>query len=95
MVVHTLRLRRVLDPYSTLARAALTQQAGYLEVLSRTSPWNPSDLVIHMTRRVRGLPLWFSLASNGTKAYEHAVERGRPRYARRPTVSPRHLTSSW
>ena len=62
------------DP--NLARAALTQQAGYLEVLTPTSPWNPSDLAIHMTRRVRGLPLWFSLASNGTKAYEQAVERG-------------------
>ena len=62
------------DP--NLARAALTQQAGYLEVLTPTSPWNPSDLAIHMTRRVRGLPLWFSLASNGTHAYERAVERG-------------------
>ena len=62
------------DP--NLARAALTQQAGYLEVLTPTSPWNPSDLAIHMTRRARGLPLWFSLASNGTKAYERAVERG-------------------
>ena len=29
-----------------------------------------------MTRRARGLPLWFSLAANGTKAYERAVERG-------------------
>ena len=62
------------DP--NLARAALTQQAGYLEVLTPTSEWNPSDLAIHMTRRARGLPLWFSLASNGTKAYERAVERG-------------------
>ncbi len=62
------------DP--NLARAALTQQAGYLEVLTPTSPWNPSDLAIHMTRRVRGLPLWFSLAANGTGAYERAVERG-------------------
>jgi L-2,4-diaminobutyrate decarboxylase len=62
------------DP--NLARAALTQHAGYLETLTPTSPWNPSDLAIHMTRRVRGLPLWFSLASNGTKAYERAVERG-------------------
>jgi len=29
-----------------------------------------------MTRRVRGLPLWFSLASNGTTAYERAIECG-------------------
>src|SRR5262249_4442974 len=62
------------DP--NLARAALSQHAGYLEVLTSTSAWNPSDLAIHMTRRVRGLPLWFSLASNGTDAYTRAVERG-------------------
>ncbi len=72
------------DP--NLARDALTQHAGYLEVLTPSSPWNPSDLAIHMTRRVRGLPLWFSLASNGTKAYERAVERGLALAARgRPT----------
>jgi L-2,4-diaminobutyrate decarboxylase len=62
------------DP--NLARAALTQQAGYLEVLTPTSPWNPSDLAIHMTRRVRGLPLWFALAASGTDAFERAVARG-------------------
>jgi glutamate/tyrosine decarboxylase-like PLP-dependent enzyme len=62
------------DP--NLARAALTQRAGYLETLMPTSPWNPSDLAIHMTRRVRGLPLWFSLASHGTDAYDRAVTYG-------------------
>jgi glutamate/tyrosine decarboxylase-like PLP-dependent enzyme len=62
------------DP--NLARAALTQQAGYLDVLTPTSPWNPSDLAIHMTRRARGLPLWFALAATGTQAFERAVERG-------------------
>ena len=29
----------------------------------------------HLTRRARGLPLWFSLAVNGTAAYTEAVER--------------------
>jgi glutamate/tyrosine decarboxylase-like PLP-dependent enzyme len=29
-----------------------------------------------MTRRVRGLPLWFSLAVHGTDAYDRAVSRG-------------------
>lgn len=60
----------------SLARAALTQRAGYLETLMPTAELNPSDLAIHMTRRVRGLPLWFSLTAHGTAAYDRAVTRG-------------------
>ncbi|MDO8364954.1 MAG: pyridoxal-dependent decarboxylase [Actinomycetota bacterium] len=56
-----------------LARQALTQHAEYLETLEVNYEWNPSDFAIHMTRRVRGLPLWFSLASHGTAAYDRAV----------------------
>ena len=37
-------------------------------------PWNPSDYAYHLTRRARGLPLWFSLAVHGTNAYRDAVE---------------------
>ncbi|HVX23032.1 MAG TPA: pyridoxal-dependent decarboxylase [Acidimicrobiales bacterium] len=37
-------------------------------------PWNPSDYAFHLTRRARGLPLWFSLAVHGTDAYRDAVE---------------------
>jgi glutamate/tyrosine decarboxylase-like PLP-dependent enzyme len=59
-----------------LARAALAQHAGYLEALEPTASLNPSDLGVHMTRRVRGLPLWFSLTSHGTRAYDAAVTRG-------------------
>ncbi len=59
-----------------LARAALAQHAGYLETLNPTASLNPSDLGIHMTRRVRGLPLWFSLTAHGTAAYDAAVTRG-------------------
>jgi L-2,4-diaminobutyrate decarboxylase len=59
-----------------LARAALAQHAGYLETLTPTATLNPSDLGIHMTRRVRGLPLWFSLTSHGAAAYDAAVTRG-------------------
>src|SRR5262249_5808233 len=29
----------------------------------------------HLTRRARGLPLWFSLAVNGSDAYRDAIER--------------------
>jgi glutamate/tyrosine decarboxylase-like PLP-dependent enzyme len=62
------------DP--ALAGAALTQRAEYLDTLAATTEWNPSDFAIHMTRRVRGLPLWFSLTAHGTEAYDRAVTRG-------------------
>lgn len=35
---------------------------------------NPADVAHHLSRRVRGLPLWFGLAVHGTKAYADAVE---------------------
>ncbi len=59
-----------------LARAAHTQTAGYLEPLQGGDDWNPSDYALHLTRRARGLPFWFSLATHGTRAYSEAVERG-------------------
>ncbi|HSL72906.1 MAG TPA: pyridoxal-dependent decarboxylase [Ilumatobacteraceae bacterium] len=64
------------DP--TVARAAHTQHAEYLDVLhaddTRDEPWNASDFAHHLSRRARGLPLWFSLATYGTDAYVEAVE---------------------
>ena len=36
--------------------------------------WNPTDYAYHLTRRARGLPLWFSLAVYGLDAYRNAVE---------------------
>ena len=57
-------------------RAAHRQHAGYLEALyADDSHFNPSDYGVHLTRRPRGLPLWFSLAVHGTDAYTEAVER--------------------
>jgi glutamate/tyrosine decarboxylase-like PLP-dependent enzyme len=38
------------------------------------APWNPTDYAYHLSRRARGLPLWFSLAVHGTDAYRDAVE---------------------
>ncbi|HEV2890374.1 MAG TPA: pyridoxal-dependent decarboxylase [Frankiaceae bacterium] len=63
------------DP--ALARAAHTQRARYLDVLNDladTGEWNPSDYAVHLSRRARGLPFWFSLAAYGTDAYAAAVE---------------------
>ncbi len=48
------------------------QSAEYLDVVDK-SHWNPSDYALHLTRRARGLPLWFSLAAHGTKAYGQAI----------------------
>ena len=60
------------DP--ALARGAHAQKASYLDVLN-DAEWNPSEYSIGLTRRARGLPLWFSLATHGTKAYTAAIER--------------------
>lgn len=57
-----------------LARAVHTQHASYLETLHDDEVWNPSDYAIHLTRRTRGLPFWFSLAAYGTDAYAKAME---------------------
>ena len=57
-----------------LARAAHTQKAGYLDVLTEAPEWNPTDYSVGLTRRARGLPFWFSLAVNGTDAYTAAIE---------------------
>jgi glutamate/tyrosine decarboxylase-like PLP-dependent enzyme len=57
-----------------LAKAVHSQKAGYLDVLHGGNAWNPSDYAYHLTRRARGLPLWFSLAVHGTDAYGAAVE---------------------
>jgi glutamate/tyrosine decarboxylase-like PLP-dependent enzyme len=62
----------------SLARAVHTQDASYLDVIHTDAPdeWNPSDYAYHLTRRARGLALWFSLAVHGTDAYRDAVEAG-------------------
>jgi aromatic-L-amino-acid decarboxylase len=58
-----------------LARSVHTQDASYLDVI-HDSPgeWNPTDYAYHLTRRARGLPLWFSLSVHGVRAYSEAIE---------------------
>jgi glutamate/tyrosine decarboxylase-like PLP-dependent enzyme len=55
------------------------QEAGYLDTVNQPdaawSEWNPADYAYHLSRRARGLPLWFSLATYGTDAYRDAIER--------------------
>jgi L-2,4-diaminobutyrate decarboxylase len=57
-----------------LAKGTHTQEAEYLDVLADDDEWNPSDYAVHLTRRARGLPFWFSLATHGTDAYRVAIE---------------------
>jgi aromatic-L-amino-acid/L-tryptophan decarboxylase len=60
------------------ARAVHTQDAAYLDVIHEGQPsteWNPTDYAYHLTRRARGLPLWFSLAVHGTAAYAEAIDK--------------------
>jgi glutamate/tyrosine decarboxylase-like PLP-dependent enzyme len=61
------------DP--SLAREAHRQDASYLETANAAPDWNPADYAYHLSRRARGLPLWFSLATYGTDAYRDAVEQ--------------------
>jgi aromatic-L-amino-acid/L-tryptophan decarboxylase len=61
------------DP--SIARSVHKQDASYLDVIhSAPGEWNPTDYAYHLTRRARGLPLWFSLAVHGVRAYTEAIE---------------------
>ncbi len=57
------------------ARSAHAQRADYLDVLTDSADFNPAEYAIGLTRRARGLPFWFSLATYGTDAYTEAVEQ--------------------
>lgn len=61
-----------------LARNAHSQKGAYLDIFKDEGAqgFNPSDYQIQLTRRLRGLPLWFSLAMHGTQKYTEAIERG-------------------
>jgi aromatic-L-amino-acid decarboxylase len=57
------------------AKAVHAQEASYLDVIhEHEGEWNPTDYAYHLTRRARGLPLWFSLAVYGADAYRDAIE---------------------
>jgi glutamate/tyrosine decarboxylase-like PLP-dependent enzyme len=60
------------DP--ALAVETHRQRASYLETAQAEAGLDPADLAYHLTRRARGLPLWFSLATYGVDAYRDAIE---------------------
>ncbi len=61
-----------------LAEKAHSQKGAYLEIFKDEGAqgFNPADYQIQLTRRLRGMPLWFSLAMHGTNKYKQAIERG-------------------
>ena len=61
-----------------LAKNVHTQEGSYLDIIQDPGAhgFNPADYQIQLTRRIRGLPLWFSLAMHGTDRYSRAIERG-------------------
>lgn len=61
-----------------LAKKAHSQEGSYLDIFKDEGAvgFNPAEYQIQLTRRVRGLPLWFSLAMHGTNTYKKAIERG-------------------
>jgi len=61
-----------------LAKKAHSQKGAYLEIFKDEGAqgFNPADYQIQLTRRLRGMPLWFSLAMHGTNKYKEAIERG-------------------
>ena len=61
---------------------------SYARRSSARNEWNPADYAVHLSRRARGLPFWFSLAVHGTDAYAEAIDpisdvRGSAAYRRR------------
>lgn len=54
-------------------RSAHTQHAEYLDTLTDAPDWSPSDYAAQLTRRPRGLPFWFSLATYGAGVYREAI----------------------
>jgi L-2,4-diaminobutyrate decarboxylase len=61
------------------ARGVFRQEAEYLDTVNEEqaawNEWNPADYAYHLSRRARGLPFWFSLATYGTDAYRDALEQ--------------------
>ena len=77
-----------------LARPVHTQDASYLDSIHAVpDQWNPTDYAYHLTRRARGLAIWFSLAVHGVAAYRAAVESALriARYAARQIDATDHL----
>ncbi len=77
-------------------RRAHTQHAEYLDTLTETKDWSPSDFAAHLTRRPRGLPTWFLAGDlrgpglpGGDRRGHRPGGRDRPGHRRAPGTVPR------
>ena len=57
------------------ARGPTSRRRAISSAIQRPGEWNPSDYALHLSRRARGLPFWFSLAATEPRAYSEAIER--------------------
>ena len=64
----------LLYKHPEFAAEAHTQKASYLDDINDVPEWNPASYAYHLTRRVRGLPFWFSLATYGFAKYREAID---------------------
>jgi glutamate/tyrosine decarboxylase-like PLP-dependent enzyme len=69
-----------LDPMRAPSHAEIVSppDEGAVEATQRPpleQEWNPADYAYHLSRRARGLPIWYSLAVHGTDAYRDAIEQ--------------------
>jgi glutamate/tyrosine decarboxylase-like PLP-dependent enzyme len=55
------------------AKQVFSQHGEYLNPINKLMEWNPSDYALNLSRRARGLPLWFSLAAHGIEKYRSAI----------------------
>jgi glutamate/tyrosine decarboxylase-like PLP-dependent enzyme len=53
----------------------LAKSAEYREVYSGSTEWNPSDYAFHLSRRARGVPFWFNLASFGIEGTRDCIRQ--------------------
>lgn len=53
--------------------SAFSQSASYLDHINGSPEWNPMHYAFHLTRRARGVPLWFSLSVYGEQAYTQSL----------------------
>ena len=92
VAVRAVRLRRAPLPR---ARSSPRRAHAQRRVVPRPDPrdheWNPADYAYHLTRRVRGLPFWFSLAVHGTDAY---TDRDRARRSRSRDDAARRIDAA-
>ena len=75
VALRPLRLLRAALPGAGDRPRRPTPSTPAISTRSRRGEWNPSDYAINLTRRARGMPFWFSLATHGTDAYVAGVER--------------------